>query len=264
MIVSKDPASFRDPCGFVFRDEDCTLYRQINRCYEANYRALIDGGLYDQLVEQELLIEHDEVSTSKAMTDDALVVIRPREVPFISYPYEWSFSALKQAALLTLEIQRQALRANMSLKDASSYNVQFEGTRPVFIDTLSFERYEPGTPWVAYGQFCRHFLAPLTLMSRIDISLNRLLANYIDGIPLDLASGLLPWTTWLKPGNDDACSPTSDDGQTLQPPIAQPWRRQAYTYAAGLATRFVSVNRQPRKSHTPAPLARRQSLDGLL
>jgi hypothetical protein len=87
----------------------------------------------------------------------------------------------------------------MSLKDASAYNIQFKGCSPVIIDTLSFEKYREGEPWAAYGQFCRHFLAPLALMSLVDIRLGSLMKNYIDGIPLDLASKLLPFHTYLDP-----------------------------------------------------------------
>lgn len=207
--VSKDPASFRDPSGFLFRGPDGVLYRQVNRCYRDDYRALIDGGLYQELADRKLLIEHEEVSSSQAPgdrppddeapEDRAYCVIRPRELDFISYAYEWPFSALKKAALMTLEIQQRALRSGMSLKDASHYNVQFEGTRPVFIDSLSFERHQPGAPWTAYRQFCQHFLAPLALMAKTDVGLNRLLLLHMDGVPLELASQLLPWRTRLRP-----------------------------------------------------------------
>jgi hypothetical protein len=196
----KEPASFRDPSGFIFRGSDATLYRQVNRSYKVNYRRLMDSGLYQELVAHKLLIEHEEAPLPEAVNHDAYRVIRPRELGFISYPYEWSFGALKRAALLTLEIQQRALKAGMSLKDASSYNVQFEGIRPVFIDTLSFESYESGMPWKAYGQFCRHFLAPLALMAKTNVGLNRLLLLHIDGVPLDLASQLLPWRARLHPG----------------------------------------------------------------
>jgi ribosomal protein L11 methylase PrmA len=116
----------------------------------------------------------------------------PRKIPFISYPYEWSFQQLKDAALATLSIQKRALKYGMSLKDASAYNIQFLDGKAVLIDTLSFEIYKEGEPWVAYRQFCQHFLAPLALMSVRDIRLGQLLRIYIDGIPLDLASHLLP------------------------------------------------------------------------
>jgi ribosomal protein L11 methylase PrmA len=116
-------------------------------------------------------------------------------VPIISYPYEWCFSQLKDAALATLAIQLRALEQGMALKDASAYNIQFVGGRPVMIDTLSFEQYREGEPWVAYRQFCQHFLAPLALMSRTDVRLGQLSRVYIDGVPLDLAARLLPGGT---------------------------------------------------------------------
>ena len=192
--------SFRDPSGFVFRDERGVLLRQVNRVYEKDYRCLMDSGLYRDLVADGLLVEHEEAGLEKRLTDQAFAVIRPQEVEFISYPYEWSFSALKHAALLTLEIQRRAIGFGMSLKDASAFNIQFSLGRPVFIDTLSFERYSDGKPWVAYSQFCQHFLAPLALMARTDIELGRLLALDVDGVPLKLASRLLPWRSWFNFG----------------------------------------------------------------
>ena len=194
------PSSFRDPSGFLFRGPDGELLRQINHHYVDDYHRLIQSSLCDQLFRDELLIEHEEVSVDLRATDDAAYVIRPRELPFISYPYEWCFSALQDAALLTLELQQRAMTVGLSLKDASAYNVQFDGCRPVFIDTLSFERYEPGRPWTSYGQFCQHFLAPLALMAKTHIGLNRLLALHLDGVPLDLATRLLPLKSRWNPG----------------------------------------------------------------
>jgi len=86
------------------------------------------------------------------------------------------------------------------LKDASAYNIQFHSGRPILIDTLSFELYQEGLPWVAYRQFCQHFLAPLALMAQRDVRLSQLLRVYIDGLPLDLASKLLPGRTRLNLG----------------------------------------------------------------
>lgn len=199
-MATIEPASFRDPCGFIYRNPGGPLLRQINPEYAEDYSRLIESGLYADLVKMDLLVSHETAPLSDRATERAWRVIRPREIPFISYPYEWSFSQLKAAALLTLEIQQRALRFGMSLRDASAFNVQFEGEHAVFIDTLSFERYHPGTAWVAYGQFCRHFLAPLALMSRIDVRLNRLLRLFIDGIPLDLAVRMLPWRARLRFG----------------------------------------------------------------
>ncbi|MFA6243452.1 MAG: hypothetical protein WC655_21105 [Candidatus Hydrogenedentales bacterium] len=195
-----NPASFRDPGGFVFRGGDGILYRQINTGAADDYRRLMDSGLYADLTGAGLLIEHDEAPLTTRRSEAGEIVIRPRELPFISYPYEWSFAQLKEAALLTLRVQERALHFNMCLKDASAYNIAFKGTRPVFIDTLSFEPYAEGAPWVAYRQFCQHFLAPLALAAYREPRMSNLLQVHLDGIPLELASQLLPRRTWLRFG----------------------------------------------------------------
>jgi hypothetical protein len=157
----------------------------------------MDSGLYRALVDDGLLIPHRDVTEGFKEAADVFKVIEPEAVPFISYPYEWCFSQLKDAALTTVKIQKKALEHGMSLKDSSAYNIQFVGCRPVLIDTLSFEMLREGEPWVAYRQFCQHFLAPLALMSYTDVRLNQLLRVYMDGVPLDLSSALLPRSTKL-------------------------------------------------------------------
>ncbi|MDD2921584.1 MAG: class I SAM-dependent methyltransferase [Anaerolineales bacterium] len=192
--TEKLPASFRDPSGFLF-SRSGILYRQINRAYSMDYARLMDSGLYAKLTKLGLLIPHAESDQAPAESASAFKVIQPERVPFISYPYEWSFSQLKDAALATLSIQKHALKLGMSLKDASAYNIQFARGKATLIDTLSFEIYKEGEPWIAYKQFCQHFLAPLALMSFRDARLNQLLRVYIDGVPLDLAGALLPAKT---------------------------------------------------------------------
>lgn len=194
---NKSGSSFRDPSGFIFIDNGI-LYRQINKVYKENYQLLIDSGLYKKLVDKKLLIAHQEQIGHPAITDDAYKIIEPKQIPFISYPYEWSFSQLKDAALATLKIQQIAMKFGMSLKDASAYNIQFYQGRPIFIDTLSFEKLSIDNPWVAYKQFCQHFLAPLALISHKDIRLGQLSRLFIDGLPLDLTSKLLPTTTKIN------------------------------------------------------------------
>ena len=186
------PSSFRDPDGFLFYREN-SIYRQINNSYKDNYDFLITSGLYDRLIRESLLISHEELDLEAEDSNRVYRVIKPEPIPFISYPYEWCFSQLKDAALVTLRIQKIAIGYGMFLKDASSYNIQFAKGKPVFIDTLSFEKYKEGRPWPAYRQFCQHFFAPLSLMSCKDARLNQLLKIYVDGIPLDLASALLPF-----------------------------------------------------------------------
>jgi len=192
------PGSFRDPSGFLFR-RDGVLYRQVNAVYREHYDELMAGGLYKELTDAGLMVRHEEIDIPPVDPSTAYRIIRPEPVPFISYPYEWCFGELKDAALATLRIQRLALERGLILKDASAYNIQFAGGRPVLIDTLSFEKLRM-KPWVAYRQFCQHFLAPLLLMARRDHRLGQLSRIFLDGVPLDLASLLLPRSTRWRPG----------------------------------------------------------------
>jgi len=197
MLKKKQKSSFRDPSGFLFYENEI-LYRQVNMSYKDNYDHLMKSGLYEKLCTEGLLIQHKEIENHKGFSGDCYKVIQPKIINFISYPYEWCYSQLKDAALTTLQIQKICLEYGMSLKDSSAYNIQFYKGKPIFIDTLSFEMYEKGAPWVAYKQFCEHFLAPLALMSYTDIRLNQMLRIYLDGIPLDLASKLLPAKTKMS------------------------------------------------------------------
>ena len=195
----REPGSFRDPSGFVFSSGDI-VHRQVNAGFEEHYRRLIDSGLYEELVRDGLLIPHVEVDLRLPGAPEAFAVLRPEQLPFISYPYEWCFSQLKAAALLTLELQRRALARGLVLRDASAYNVQFIGSRAVFIDTLSFGPYAEGSPWLPYRQFCEHFLAPLALMALAHQSLGQLSRVHMEGVPLDVAARLLPLSSRLRPG----------------------------------------------------------------
>ena len=182
-------------------ESDGKIYRQINQSYKSDFDKLVESGLYDQLTKSGALIFHKEVDIGFAPIKDLVYkVIQPETIDFISYPYEWCFTQLKEAALLTLAIAKRALNYGMSLKDASAYNIQFQNGRAIFIDTLSFEIYKEGSPWIAYRQFCQHFLSPLALMAYRDVRSNQLLRANIDGIPLDLASKLLPFRSRLNFG----------------------------------------------------------------
>ena len=158
----------------------------------------MSSGLYETLVNANLLIHHEEADLYSPFPQKSYKIIKPEQIPDISYPYEWCFSQLKHAALVTLEIQKKAVDFGLSLKDCSAYNIQFKKCKPVLIDTLSFETYCEGKPWVAYRQFCQHFLAPLFLMTYRDVRLSQLFRIYIDGIPLDLASSILPFYSYFR------------------------------------------------------------------
>jgi ribosomal protein L11 methylase PrmA len=192
-------SSFRDPSGFVFT-RDGVLYRQVNRVFRDEFEAVSASGLYDELAGSRLMVPHRLASLDLAASNEAVAVLEPEPIAFISYPYEWSFGQLRDAGLLTLELQERALVRGLTLRDASAYNVQFDGGRPVFIDTLSFEPRKEGAPWMAYRQFCEHFLLPLALMSRVDIGLGSLLRTHLDGVPLELGARLLGARSWRSLG----------------------------------------------------------------
>lgn len=198
MALHRVEGSFRDPEGFVFR-RDGTLLRQVHASYAATWERAVTSGVLPGLIADGHWVAHEEAPLSEAADARAWKVLRPTEVPFLSFPYEWSFPQLRDAALLTLEIQRRAVDHGLTLRDASAYNVQFFGHRPVFIDSLSLGAWTEGAPWGAYQQFCRHFLAPLALMAHTDVALGALSRQWVDGVPLPLAARLLPWSTWLRP-----------------------------------------------------------------
>ncbi len=120
-----ETSSFRDPSGFLFRRNE-VLYRQVNHFYKEDYDCLMESGLYNALLEAELLIPHEEVDVEPIYPDKSYKVIKPELIRFISYPYEWTFSQLKNAALTTLEIQKIALKFGKTLKDSTDYNIQFK------------------------------------------------------------------------------------------------------------------------------------------
>ena len=192
-----DPSSFRDPAGFGIR-EGGQWKRVVTRHGDSDYEALMRSGLYDSLVRDRLLVAHREEDTSRRNIPGTRLLV-PTQLDFISQPYEWCFSQLKDAALLTLQIQQRALAHGLSLKDASAFNVQFSEGRPVFIDTLSFER-AADRPWIAYEQYCRHFLAPLLLMQSKSPMMAKMLGVNLDGIPLDVASRMLGLSSYFNLG----------------------------------------------------------------
>jgi SAM-dependent methyltransferase len=195
---ASEPASFRDPSGQVFRRRGI-IHRRVEASYAPHYDRLIASGLYDALVADGRMVPHEEVPPGPEDLG-AHRILRPQPLPFVSYPYEWCAGQLRDAALLTLGLMEAALERGLVLKDASAFNVQFIGSRPVLMDTLSFETYEEGRPWVAYRQFCEHFLAPLALACARDPRLLGLMRAHLDGLPLTLASALLPKRTWMRFG----------------------------------------------------------------
>lgn len=186
-------SSFRDPSGFIFVDQD-VIKRSISPLYFKQYEALESSGFFQKLRKSGVLIDHREISKS-----DTEIIIEPEQIAFFTYPYEWSFSQYKAAALLTLKIQKFALEHGFSLKDASAFNVTFHKGRMVFIDTLSFDFYEKNAPWRAFKQFMSHFFGPLLLAKYHGAESLKMMSTFIDGIPIKMLSSMLPLKTKLNP-----------------------------------------------------------------
>jgi hypothetical protein len=186
---STELGSFRDPDSRVFVDDDVV------------YRVLSQDGWQDWLALSATPLATDDrlISTEAVELDDlpeltagpAAGALKHEKVPFVSYPYEWPFSMLKDAALLQLALGRAALQHDLTLKDASAYNVQFKGARPVFVDIGSFERLNEGEPWAGYRQFCMLFLYPLMLQAYRGMPHHALLRGQLDGIRPAEARALL-------------------------------------------------------------------------
>ncbi len=183
-----EPGSFRDRDSRVVVAPDA-VYRALSGTGAADWRALKESPLLERLSSEGMLIGTEEAGAA-ALADGAAdilpegteTVLRHERLPFVSYPYEWTFSMLREAALLTLELELACLDDGLTLKDATPYNVQFRGAEPVFIDVGSFERLREGEPWAGYRQFCMQFLYPLLLAAYKDIPFQPWLRGSIDGI----------------------------------------------------------------------------------
>jgi hypothetical protein len=193
-------ASFRDPDARVFIGPDERLLRALSATaaeVDAEVRA---SGLMDSLVRDGILVENARC-TDVAAPDGWAAVVESKRLPFVNYPYEWSFGMLRDAALLTLDVTERVLVGGAALKDASAYNVVFHGAHPVFIDVASIGRYEEGMPWIAYGQFCDHFLAPLMLEAYKGVAFQPLLRSDLSGVSISAQlAPLLGWYDLFRPG----------------------------------------------------------------
>jgi hypothetical protein len=193
-LINHHPASFRDPSGFIY-EKDGTIYRFVSTTYQKDYELLHQSGLADELLKKKLLLPFTEVTENHTGKAGWYKTLQPQQLPFLSYAWEWSFEQLKDAALTTLTICRLALQKGMILKDATATNVQLVDGRYKLIDTLSFETYNEGEPWVAYRQFCECFLNPLLIAVHTGMEVHKLMLSYADGVPASVTAKLLPLKT---------------------------------------------------------------------
>jgi len=197
--IVPNAGSFRDPSGQIY-SEDGRIYRSIFAPGLRDFESARDAGVYANLIEGGLFVSHEEVAVGPSTPEGTVICLSHPRLPMISYPWEWPFSLLKEAALIHMEAMEMILPRGFWLRDATAFNAQFDGKHVVLIDTLSVGKRIPDSPWVAYGQFCSHFLAPLAMAAYGDIRMLSLWRNYIDGFPLDLAAGMAPFWKRYRPG----------------------------------------------------------------
>jgi hypothetical protein len=203
MPLRAEPGSYRDREGRVFYRDD-KVYRTLSAAALANWRALEGTDFFARAMAEGRVVRTRGVElpadAPPAGAQPWAAALEHERVPFVSYPYEWSFGMLRDAALLQLRLLREALEEGFVLKDSSAYNLQWVGARPVFIDVPSFERLAAGEPWVGYLQFCQLFLYPLLLTAHRDVPFQPLLRGALDGVTPETAAGLLCGTDRLRRG----------------------------------------------------------------
>ncbi|MCY4386156.1 MAG: class I SAM-dependent methyltransferase [Desulfurellaceae bacterium] len=196
-----EPGSFRDRTSRVFYQDGAVL-RGLNAHAAQEWEVLKTKPFFQQSMAEGKIVRTEQVEStdSSPNAEHWSVILKHQAIPFISYPYEWPFSMLQAAALLTLELQTAALNVDMTLKDATPFNVQWSGSQPVFIDIPSFERLRPGEPWVGYRQFCQLFLYPLFLQAYKDIPFQPWLRGSLEGIEPAQCAQLMSLRDMFRPG----------------------------------------------------------------
>jgi ribosomal protein L11 methylase PrmA len=194
VLARRDAASFRDPAGQVFQLGD-RIFRTVSDAGAPDYEFVRDSSLLPDLIRSNRVIDMIEISPAQlgGATDKAKYLLEHPVLPFISHPYEWCFAALKSAALLQLDLLRDAMAHGVTLSDASAYNIQFRGAEPIFIDALSFRKYREGEYWLAHQQFCDQFLNPLLLSSLCGVGFNEWYRGGMSGVRSNDLNRLLSW-----------------------------------------------------------------------
>ena len=192
-----EPGSFRDPDSRIFT-ADGRVLRLLSEQGLADWRALSSSGLLEEL--PVVGARQVDADVPEALHGGVAAVLEHDVIPFVSYPYEWTFAMLQDAALLQLELLRHAIDKGLILKDSTPYNVQFRGAKPVFIDVGSFEQLREGEPWAGYRQFCMLFLYPLLLQAWKDVPFQPWLRGSLEGITPHDARALLSSRDLLRRG----------------------------------------------------------------
>ena len=186
--------SYKDTAARVVLEKGI-YYRYIFNEYQAEYDHLMHSGLYKALTEKGLMITHQEVEQSQS---NFYKKLHPHQIPFQSYPFEWSYGQWRKVLYAYLQINKIALAHGMILKDATPYNFYFEGGRAILLDTSSFDFFKEGDPWIAYRQFCSEMLSPLALMHYNGQRWAKITQSHLRGMPLNFVSKQLPLKSWLN------------------------------------------------------------------
>jgi hypothetical protein len=194
-----EPGSFRDPESRVFYSGD-QVYRALSKEGLEDFEALAATGLLDDERVVGTERAEDVASLRGLLVHEPAAVLRHERIPFVSYPYEWPFSMLKDAALVQLDLLLAALEKDLVLKDSTPYNVQFKGGRAVFVDIGSFERLRDGEPWVGYRQFCMLYLYPLLLQAVKEVPFHPWMRGSIDGITPSQMRSLMSFRDRFRKG----------------------------------------------------------------
>ena len=174
--------SFRDPEARVF-EVDGRIIRAIYKNGENKFNHLKNKKIFEESVKNNFLIETkflDDENLKKKLNCSFL--LEHKKIPYISYPYEWNFEQLREASLHHLRFNIFLIERNFQLIDASSYNIQFLGNKPIFIDAFSLEKYSEGSNWEGHNQFCKQFLNPLLITSCKGIFFNDWYHGNLEGI----------------------------------------------------------------------------------
>ncbi len=201
MVYEYDPSSFRDPSGRVFY-QNGEVFRELSEESWPFFEELFENGTIKELVKNGQLVESTSLADSPQefmQTSASKTVIWHKKIDWVTYPYEWPFSMLKKAALLTLDLLEFLTRKELTLKDASPYNVLFEGIEPVFIDLTSIQPLHRPF-WQGYSQFCEGFLFPLMLSAHLEIPHCVAYSQSLAGLKLRDARRLFGIRSFLRPG----------------------------------------------------------------
>ena len=201
--IVPDPGSFRDRSARIFHAGEA-VYRGLTAEALADWKQLSRTRFFESFTAQGRIVKTEVPPLEDLPSEPELrgweAVLRHQRIPFISYPYEWSFGMLREAALLQLDLLAAALDEQMTLKDASPFNVQWIGAQPVFIDIASFTRLRAGEPWIGYRQFCQLYLNPLLLFAYKGVSFHAWLRGSLEGIDLNDFRRLMSLRDLLRPG----------------------------------------------------------------